>query len=237
MRRIIALAVLCLLNTNIHAQSGRKSLTIYDPNAEVDAIFRAEKEFRARMVDYKFKTRTVYRTPVDNRRFERVAEIGRRRGGGEIYERRKLSHKSTLSKLIPVGRLFNDVLLPPEQREHYHLTKARSEGEFAVYAVEPISELSWARLFRGEIKVRAATGEITEAKGEWVPRWLHDKYAFACTIRRANRLPRSIECDDYLTVRGQLVRVVSRVDYFDFEQFRSEVKVIEEEEEGDAPEP
>jgi hypothetical protein len=232
MKRLIAMCALCLLCSTVCAQSGRKGLAQYDPDAEVEAIFRTEGEFRARLVNYMNKTVTTYETPVDGNRYVRVSEIGRR-DSGEVFERRRLSRRSSMKRMGTVGYLFSDVILLPELRAFYHLMRLREEDGLVVYAVNPTTLTASGRLFRGEVWVNAKA-EIIRARGEWLPRWQDGMFTLTCTVTREKGLPRTIECDDLMSVQGAAFRVLARVEYSDFHLFAGrEPQVLEV---GDVPE-
>ena len=91
-------------------------------------------------------------------------------------------------------------------------------------------------MFRGEIWVNERS-EIVKASGEWLPRWRDGEVSLACTIVREKGLPKSVECDDWVNVKGVPTRVVAHIEHFNFRRFGADSKVVEEGEPGDGPEP
>jgi hypothetical protein len=227
MRRIVVPAVLCLLTALTHAQSGRRDLSSYDPEREVDAIFKAEEAFTQKMSSYVNVTRAAYE--VEGGYFERTTEVGRD-DAGQVFERKRLGDRRQGTQWN--GRLvLGDVIL--RWRDDYRLTRLREdEGGLRVFAVNPLVVPLGARVFRGEIWVNERS-EIVKASGEWLPRRRDGEVSLACTVVRENGLPKSMECDDWVNIKGVPTRVVARVEHFDFRRFGADSKVVEEGEPGE----
>jgi hypothetical protein len=195
MRRIVVPAILCLLTALTQAQSGRRDLASYDPEREVDAIFKAEEEFTQKMTSYVNVTRAAYE--VDGDHYERTTEVGRD-DAGQVFERKKFGEQRRGQHRG--GRfVLGDVIL--RWRDNYRLTRLREEGSLRVFAVNPLVLTLGARVFRGEIWVNERS-EIVKASGEWLPRWRDGEVSLACTVVREKGLPKSVECDDWVNVKG-----------------------------------
>lgn len=230
MRRIVVPAVLCLLTVLTQAQSGRRNLDSYDPEREVDAIFKAEEKFTQKMTSYVNVTRAAYE--VDGGSYERTTEVGRD-DAGQVFERKRLGDRGRGTRWG--GRfVLGDVIL--RWRDDYRLTRLREEGGLRVFAVNPSVVPLGARVFRGEIWVNERS-EIVKAAGEWLPRWRDGEVSLACTVIREEGLPKSVECDDWVNVNGVPTRVVAHVEHFNFHRFGADSKVVEEGEPGEVSEP
>ncbi|MET0622534.1 MAG: hypothetical protein ABW250_06110 [Pyrinomonadaceae bacterium] len=226
MRRILVPILLCLLAADLQAQSGRRDLAYYDPEKEVDAIFRRESEFLEKMSSYVNLLRVVYETPGDGRAYERLMEVGRH-DSGNPYERRMLARGSSLKRfrrpvLVPAEHIFRG-----HSRDDYSVTRLREEGGLRVFAVNPVEVFKSARRFRGLIWVDGES-RIVKSQGEWLPRWLGDEFALACTMTREKGLPKSLMCDDSVTINGEFIRVVAHFEHYDFRRFGADSRVIEE---------
>lgn len=227
MRRIVVPVVLCLLTALTQAQFGRRDLSFYTPEKEVDLIFQREKEFARKMTHYVNTQRVVYE--LQGGYYERVTEVGRD-DAGQVFERKRLS-----SRWRGKGQGGNFILgdLVFRRQKRYSLIRLREEDGLRVFAVNPLSLAQGARRFRGEIWVNERSENI-HARGEWLPRWRDGEVSLVCTIVREKGLPKSVECDDWVNINGVPTRGVAHVEHFNFRRFGADSKVIEEGEPGDS---
>jgi hypothetical protein len=196
----------------------------------VDEIFRQEQLAVENLKRYAYKRRLVFQTDRGER-YERVSELIYL-DSGRNYERSVLLQKSSLGRVKLANLDFDgaEVILRPRYRSAYAITYRGRESGLLAFEVKT-RQVEGAMLFQGTIWTDDEY-RIVAASGEVVPEFLPGGVkTFKFTARRKDGLPLSLEVED--TMGGR--RVYQSVSYYDFKPLRSDVKVIEEGEPGEAP--
>ena len=255
-RKLFVLSILCLLATGAFAQNSgivKKDLS----QAEIDRIVKAftanEGIFRAALANYNFNRNATIQTVgmggqiTGTFRRDSVMNLNTE---GRRFEKILFAPISTLTEITITPEDLEDLgglnpfALEPSAVSQYNFSFVGKEkiDELNLYVFDitpkviPDPKKSKLRLFTGRVWVDEQDLQIVKSKGKAVPETKNNKYPVVETWRENIDgkfwFPSYIISDDELVFdSGQAVKLKMRVKYTDYKQGRSEVRILDDDEE------
>ena len=252
---LIALIVLSISAIGAFAQTSnivKKDLSQTEIDRIVKAFTANEAEFRQALTNYVFNRSATVQTigmggqvsgTFRRDSFMSLTEDGRR------FERINYAPISTLTEITVTPEDLEDLggvnpfALEPSAVSQYNFTYLGKEkiDELNLYVfdvspkVMPNPKKTNLRLFTGRVWVDDQDLLIVKSRGKAVPETKNNKYPVVETWREnidgKYWFPSFISSDDELVFENGSVKLKMRVKYTDYKQGRSEVKILDDEEE------
>lgn len=253
---LFGLVVLCASAIGGFTQTSnivKKDLSPVEVDRIVKAFTANEADFRAALVNYVFNRSATVQTigmggqvtgTYRRDSFMSLTEDGRR------FEKINFAPISTLTEINVTPEDLDDLgginpfALEPSAVAQYNFNYVGKEkiDELSLYVFDvtpkviPDPKKSKQRLFTGRIWVDDQDLLIVKSKGKAVPETKQNKYPIVETWREnvdgKYWFPSYISSDDELVFdSGQAVKLKMRVKFTDYKQGRSDVKILDDEEE------
>ncbi|MCA1623766.1 MAG: hypothetical protein LC768_05910 [Acidobacteria bacterium] len=260
---VFSLMVLCFSMTSVFAQNSKIVKTNLSP-AEIDRIVKnftaKEGEFRDALTNYVFnRSATIQTVGMGGQitgTYRRDSFMTFAKDGGR-FEKLTFFPVSTITEMVITPEDIEDLgginpfALEPSKVSLYNFNYIGKEKidelDLYVFDVSPKvmpSPKSKIRLFTGTVWVDDKDLQIVKSKGKAVPETKDSRYPVVETWRQdidgKYWFPAYSASDDELVFdSGQVIKIKMRVKYTDYKLGRSEVKILDDEEEvkEDKPKP